>query len=395
MNVPAANTTRASLEVARVALGRMMGAPPAPGAPRALPMTMANRASDAWKSSEILLRALTGRSELSGQALLAEARRIDTLDMEGMHAMVAMREWVERTLAPGSAAQMLTLPPTDAEREVGSNALAALQRAMGDTTATVTANPSPTSEGLPTRSTLSNLPESGSRSTWAPQATEPAMPQGTVAPSNDSSNVLDDHGGKRSVSSGLIMGVVLLIVCISGAAAYFYVHNKDSAAVSQAASPSPATSSTSNASSATDEGAAAYARGAKEGARLAFVKAIAENPDDVLALTYLGRIAREQGSMATAREYLERAIRVDPNNAVASRELASALLADKQYELARRFYVRALTIDPTDRIAQGFLGCALVRLNRAEEAARWIERAGPGDWSNCAAPAVVIPPAKD
>jgi Flp pilus assembly protein TadD len=73
---------------------------------------------------------------------------------------------------------------------------------------------------------------------------------------------------------------------------------------------------------------------------------------------------------------------------VAQRELASVLLADGNPELARRFYVRAIELDPRDRLAQGFLGCALLRLGRVDEARRWLDRAGPGEWSACAAPPV-------
>lgn len=412
VNEPVANTTRAALEVARVALGRMMGAPPAPGAPRTVPVTMAVRANDAWKSTEILLRALTARPDLAGQALLTEARRVDKLDMEGMHALVAMREWVERTLAPGSAAQMLTLPPTDAEREVATNALAALDRAMG-----VTSNAAPFSASAPAvpPNSIPAQPDTGSNSQWAPQApsnakfADPfvpadapkipysharAMPMNTLEDgrahftanaSADHSSGLDDNQlnrgvgptlKSRSISSGLIMGVLFLVLVIAGGGAWYVLRGKSQ-------------------SSSTQQGVDAYARGAKEAARLSFVKAVEENPADARALTYLGRIAREQGSLATSRQYLEKAIRAEPNNAIATRELASALFADAQFELARRFYVRALTLDPADRISQGFLGCSLMKLNRTDEAQRWITRAGAGDWSSCASATLGDPPAKD
>ena len=382
VNAPVANNTRASLEVARVALGRMTGAPAAPGVQRAA-KTIAGRARDAWDSVEILLRGLTGRSDLAGQTLLTEARRVDTLDMEGMHALVALREWTERTMTPGSAAQLLTLPPTDAETAVAATALAALERAMGDA-------PRPVTNDLPPQ------PDTVSRSPWAPQPAGDVVadinvvtpiPPSAWAPSAASTRIsppplnagahddgkADSHqvidgGDKRSVSSGLIMGILLFIVAIFGAGSFLYFRGRGGEL------------------STTEQGAAAYARGAKEAARIAFVKAVKENPDNARALTYLGRIAREQGSMATSRQYLEQAIRTDPNNAVASRELASALLADQQYELARRFYVRALTINPSDRVAQGFLGCSLFKLNRNEEAQRWMDRAGTGDWSSCAPP---------
>lgn len=402
MTAPAANTTRAALEAARVALGRMTGAPAAPGAPRAVPVTMAVRASDAWKSAEVLLRLVVGRPELGGQALLTEARRVDKLDMEGMHALVAMREWVERTLAPGSAAQMLTLPPTDAEREVANNALAALERSAGEagaaspvtttpgaTTSSATspfAPPSATSSASAAASNIPAQPSTTSSSQWAPQAANsgasakpqwaaPSLPSVDTPKPPKADTFVDPPSPKRSVSSGLIMAVLLLVLVVGGGGAWLALRGKSQ-------------------SSLTQEGVDAYTRGSKEAARIALVNAVEENPQDVRALTYLGRVSREQGDLATSRRYLEMAIRVEPNNELALRELASALLADKEFELARRFYVRALTVDPTDRIAQGFLGCALVQLNRTEEAARWTQRAGPGDWSRCSTTGS-DPPAKD
>jgi tetratricopeptide (TPR) repeat protein len=132
------------------------------------------------------------------------------------------------------------------------------------------------------------------------------------------------------------------------------------------------------------EGIAAYQAGQRMVARLAFERALADDPSDARPLIYLGRLAREDGDVAQARRLLEQAVQRAPDNALTHRELASALLADGQPELARRFYVRALEIDPSDRLAQGFLGCALARLGRVDEARRWLDRAGPGDWTACA-----------
>ena len=184
-------------------------------------------------------------------------------------------------------------------------------------------------------------------------------------------------GERTTRSSGMIIALVALVVVLAGVGGWYLLKDR------------------AGSSSATEQGIAAYSRGSKEAARLAFVEAVNKNPDDVRALTYLGRISRELGNLATARKYLEDAIRIDPKNALALREFASALLADQQPELARRFYVRSLEADPNDRATQGFLGCALVRINRTEEAARWFERAGPGDWSSCNVPAGTPPTSKD
>jgi tetratricopeptide (TPR) repeat protein len=391
VNEFAPNTTRASLEVARVALGRMQGDPPPPNAPRTLPVTMAVRASDAWKGVEQVLRSVTGQKELAGQALLSEARRVDALDMESMHALVALREWVERTLAPGSAAQMLTLAPTEAEKEVAGNALAALERVAGVSGSTPASEtdvgfkaprtadlPPPPLPPVPSpwaQQPASRSSSSGAANRSASPAKSAGPTQPPIASTSESQWGVQFEPSTSSRSSALIMSVIAAVIVLGGAGAWFALKDRGGTT-----------------SSATAEGAAAYARGSKEAARLAFVRAVEENPEDVRALTYLGRISRELGNLATARKYLESAIRIDQNNALALREFGSALLADQQPELARRFYVRAVEADPSDRVAQGFLGCALMRLNRTEEARRWMERAGTGEWSACAVPPDAQPP---
>lgn len=140
------------------------------------------------------------------------------------------------------------------------------------------------------------------------------------------------------------------------------------------------------------EGITAYQAGQRMVARLAFERALADDPGDARPLLYLGRLSRDEGDLPQARRLLEQAVQRAPENALTHRELASALLADGQPELARRFYVRALEIDPTDRLAQGFMGCTLTQLGRVEEAQRWLERAGPGDWTACVARPGRTPP---
>jgi Flp pilus assembly protein TadD len=100
---------------------------------------------------------------------------------------------------------------------------------------------------------------------------------------------------------------------------------------------------------------------------------------------YLGRIAREEGDPVTAARELNTAVTLEPNNAMALREMGAHLLALGNFDLARRFYVRAVQQAPDDRLALGYLACTLNRLGRYEEAQRFAERAGPGEWTGCAA----------
>jgi Tfp pilus assembly protein PilF len=96
-------------------------------------------------------------------------------------------------------------------------------------------------------------------------------------------------------------------------------------------------------------------------------------------------MAREAGNMTLAGQEATAAVQAEPQNFLALREMGSYLLAAQNYDLARRFYVRALQVNPGDRTAQGFLGCALVRLGRTQEGMQWMNRAGQGSWSGCAA----------
>jgi cytochrome c-type biogenesis protein CcmH/NrfG len=98
-------------------------------------------------------------------------------------------------------------------------------------------------------------------------------------------------------------------------------------------------------------------------------------------------MAREVTNYPLAAQELQLALQADPGNALALREMGADMLAQNNFELARRFYVRAVEADPTDKTAQGYLGCTLMRLGRVPEATNFLNRAGPGPWSNCTPPA--------
>jgi tetratricopeptide (TPR) repeat protein len=134
----------------------------------------------------------------------------------------------------------------------------------------------------------------------------------------------------------------------------------------------------------------AYRRGQREQAVGEFTKAARDNPNDPLPHVYLSRMAREVGNMTVAGQEAQTAVSLGPQNAVALRELGLYLLSAGNYDLARRFLVRAVQADTGDHMSMGYLGCAMIRLGRATEAQGWLNRAGPGDWSRCAA--VQAPP---
>lgn len=313
---PTASHARAALNAARVVLSPESTTP----------------APAVWTNAQQVLRAVTRRPELSGQALIGEARRMGALSLTHAHALVALVTWADKTERPAES---------ESERTLLREALMALEHAVDMNSVVV-----PEVTSRPTVSAMSAI----GADPHAPR--EPLDAPDSAAPS-----------GSR-IFSGLIIGVLITVLAMA-AAAWWMVSQRSVRAYR--------------------DGVAAYGRGARDVARTAFAQAAQQHPDDAGPLVFLGRMSREEGDLPRARRFLTTAVRIAPNSALASRELASVMLADGQPELARRFYVRALQLDPTDRVSQGFLGCALIRLHRVDEARRWTDRAGPGDWSRCVA----------
>lgn len=269
-----------------------------------------------------VLQALLDRPELTGHALVSEARNSGYLKLADAHALVTLISWADQSSDP---------PQNESERGLVKLALLALEHAVPEAT-------QPASRGEAPRSAPHTHPDVLSVAAESP----------TVRPWR-----------KRWVWPG----VALLLLILGASAAGWWVRVRPERQI--------------------QAGIAAYERGAREVARGTFTRFAAAHKDDARPLIYLGRMSREDGDLAPARGYLTDAVRLDPGSALAARELASVMLADKQPDLARRFYTRALELAPEDRLAQGFLGCALAQLGRTEEAQRWIERAGPGEWEAC------------
>lgn len=140
-----------------------------------------------------------------------------------------------------------------------------------------------------------------------------------------------------------------------------------------------------HARTALEQGIAALREGRNDVAKERFVTASADVPNDPMPHVYLSRLAREANDLRTATAEGVKAVRLGPESAAALRELATTLYATQNYTAARAFYVRAIRIDPADHAVQGYLGCSLIQLGRVDEGMRWIERAGSGTWSACAA----------
>lgn len=300
-------------------------------------------------------KAMVGALRQDGLCTLDEAHSLIDLraaasrESEGPHTVTDMhRQMVVR------ASHILERVLAQADSSVSS---AALQQEYGRASARVPA------AGIPIDRTTRAASDSGSGGPAASRMPPLAMP---AAPPPRTS-----RGAGALRSSRFVMGLVVACLVFGGLAAVLFA---------RAMSGDPM-----------QDGIEAYQAGQRVVARLAFERALSDDPSDARPLVYLGRLSREEGDLATARRLLEQAVQRAPENALTHRELGSALLADGQPELARRFYVRALSIDPNDRLAQGYLGCSLARLGRVDEARRWFDRAGPGDWMACAAQAFPVP----
>ncbi|MBY0492364.1 MAG: hypothetical protein K2R93_21175 [Gemmatimonadaceae bacterium] len=354
---PDLNALRAALDAARAVFGAYDRTP----------------VPECWRAAQTLLQLVLQRPELTGQALVGEARRLQQLSLPDAHALVALTALADRHTGPAS---------TEAERIQVREAWMALQHALPAAVFEPVV-PGVASYAPPTASahaSASYAPPSAPAGT--PGAVPPPRGVPSIAPPSVSPNapptsadpvveLVPPPRARRNLLP-LLAGAVLVVAAAAGAIWWFTVGRMDRLY---------------------QDGVAAYTRGAREVARDAFVELAQKQPTDARPLIYLGRMSREEGDLARARRFLTAAVRVAPTSAVAQRELASTMLADGQPEIARRFYVHALELDPSDRVAQGFLGCALYRLQRYDEAQRWATRAGAGDWQRCIGPVPTAPAA--
>ena len=295
-----------------------------------------------WDAAQVVLQRVVGRPELTGQALVGEARRLGVLTISDAHALVGLASWADRSDAPAT---------TESERILLREAWMALEHAAPDSAPSFSAPP----------------PSPGTAS-WAaspPPPPPPPPPPTSMPPLMAEPSSRDAGSTRRPAMRPLTwLAVAVLVLAAAGAGGWWWQGRADRAFAAASA---------------------AYRSGNTVLARTAMADMTRRFPNDARPLVYLGRLSRDDGDLPRARRFLTTAVELAPNSAIASRELASLMLTEGQPEIARRFYVRALQIDPADRVAQGFLACALHRLQRFDEARRWYERAGPGEWQGCLA----------
>lgn len=310
-----------------------------------------------WDAAQVVLQRVVGRPELTGQALVGEARRLGVLTISDAHALVGLASWADRSDAPAT---------TESERILLREAWMALEHAAPDSAPSF----APPSFVPPPQST-GNTAYNTSRAAPPPPPPPASMPPLMAEPSSPSAG-----SGRRLAMRPLAwLAVAVLVLAAAIGGGWWWQGRADRAFAAASA---------------------VYRSGNTMLARTAMADMARQFPDDARPLVYLGRLSRDDGDLPRARRFLTTAVELAPNSAIASRELASLMLTEGQPEIARRFYVRALQIDPADRVAQGFLACALHRLQRFDEARRWYERAGPGEWQGCLAtpplPPGMMPP---
>ena len=294
---------------------------------------------EAWSAVETGLRSLVGGSALTGQALIRELRQRHFLNLEQANSLAEFHAARDR-------AGRVDYAPTEGDINATREAFLKLEAGlMGETAGSVPLAATPT----------------------ARVASAPVV----VAADAPSDHLVAMPGTRKAWTVPVIGLVVLLVV---GGLAWFAM-----------------TSRGGGHSAAYDEGVKAYSEGRREAAEASFHKAATDKADDPMPHVYLSRMERERGNLNNANTEAVAAVKLGPENGIALRELASVLFAAQSYDAARTFYIRAVRADSTDRLAQGFLGCSLVRLGRLDEGNRWIQRAGTGAWSTCAAAPSVAP----
>jgi tetratricopeptide (TPR) repeat protein len=286
---------------------------------------------DIWSGVESALRSLAGSTSLTGQALIREVRQRQLIDFDQANALADFQAVHDRL-------QSTTYRPSDSDVGSARAAFLKLDASLVD---------------APTPAAATGPRDPMMRDVTATTATAPPPAPTTVVVSSE-----------RRIPSWAILSASVIVVAGLATGGYFlFAHRGPSDSLEQ--------------------GIEAYQRGQREVAANAFSRAERENPASPRPHIYLARMAREVGNYTLATQELKLAIEADPNNPVALREMGANLLMQNNNELARTFYVRAVQADPNDKLALGYLGCSLMRLGRTTEAANFLNRAGPGPWSNC------------
>ena len=293
---------------------------------------------EGWSAAETALRSLLGMSgstTLGGQQLIREARQRQLISFEQANALAEFHAAADR-------AHRTDYRPSDADISAARDGFLKLESALQSTTG-ATATPPPAG-----KSTM-------------------AVDSATVAMQSQPETVAPTTSGGRGIPSWAVLLLVLVVLGGLGYAGWYFFAGGGGG------------------DSAYQRGVAYYARGQREAAVGEFTKAVRDEPNNPMPHVYLSRMAREVGNLSLAAQEADTAVRLGPENVYALREMGSYLLTAGNADLARKFFVRAVSADTADRPSMGWLGCSMARLGRMQDAQRWVQRAGPGPWTNCVA----------
>src|SRR5438477_2230340 len=109
-------------------------------------------------------------------------------------------------------------------------------------------------------------------------------------------------------------------------------------------------------------------------------KALALAPQNPELLTEAGNLATARGEVAPALDFYRRAVAADPVNAQARSYLAGYLAVAKQYENARAEYARAIELNPAAPYYHAGLGSTYLLEGKLEEAAN-ATQADTAEWA--------------
>ncbi len=129
--------------------------------------------------------------------------------------------------------------------------------------------------------------------------------------------------------------------------------------------------------------AAAYLQDNKNDEALtAFKKALAFDPQNKTALTYIGKLNLAKGNNFEAIKTFKRMVQSEPSSVDAHMNLANAYLQDKQYAESEKEFKAAVRLDPTNPLPDYTLGLQYSntnRLNEAENQFNKVKKISPND----------------
>lgn len=122
-------------------------------------------------------------------------------------------------------------------------------------------------------------------------------------------------------------------------------------------------------------GVVAFGDGRYEEARIAFQRALDEDPEDTAAMQYLGMIAQEQGDLEAAVGHFQNVLALEPDNHDVRLDLGSALIETGDIEAARSELDQVLAAEPDNARANLFAGIAAYRAGSYQQAIERLDRA--------------------